>query len=301
MRKLSSLVVILLLGAIAAAGQTSSGGNSAPAATSYGAAVRKNIEAYLRNLYAWGPEFQVTVGPLKDGGAAGLLETTARVVTGDQKDSAKIFVSRDGKYMFRGEMADLSKDPLAEVRAKLQTQNAPSTGDPKAPVTLVEFADFQCPTCRQLHDLLRTTLPRYPQVRLVFKDFPLSNLHTWARTAALAARCAYNQDPKVFWPLYDRIYDDQEIISTENAWQKMLDYATQAGLNGDSFKSCMVSTEAAKAVDDSFANGQALEISSTPTIFVNGRRMVGADHILLEQYIRYELARKKAQTAGTKP
>ena len=281
--------------------QTPAGASPAPAPTLDDAAVRRNIEAYLRNVYAWGPDIHVTLGPLKDAGAAGLLETTAEVSMGEQKDAAKLYVSRDGKFLFRGEMADLSKDPLAEVRAKLQTRDAPVLGNANAPITIVEFADFECPVCRQLHDLLRTMLPSYPQVRLIFKDFPLTKLHPWARTAAIAGRCAYNQDPKAFWKLYDKIYDDQEVISAENVWDKTLDYALQAGLNLDAFKTCLASPEAAKAVDENVANGQAVEVTSTPTLFVNGRRMTGADHTLLEQYIRYELAQKKAQKQTGKP
>ena len=89
------------------------------------------------------------------------------------------------------------------------------------------------------------------------------------------------------------IYDNQEIISAENAWMKMTDFAGQAGLNADAFRACMASPEAGAAVDASRANGQKLDVNSTPTIFVNGRRVVGADPHLLEQYIQYEIARQK--------
>src|SRR5437660_10955013 len=92
-------------------------------------------------------------------------------------------------------------------------------------------------------------LPTYTgKVRVVFKDFPLEQLHPWARTAAIAGRCAYQQDPKAFWKMYDVIYDNQEIISASNAWTKMMDYAAQTGLDADAFKSCMAGTEACAAV-----------------------------------------------------
>jgi protein-disulfide isomerase len=164
---------------------------------------------------------------------------------------------------------------------------------PKASVTLVEFSDFECPVCRSLHDVLRGMLPNYPQVRVVFKDFPLESLHPWARTAALAGRCAYQQDPKAFWKVYDAIYDQQEVISAANAWTKMADFAAAAGVNPDTFKACMASPDAGAAIDASRTNGQQLDVASTPTVFVNGRRLVGADPRLLEQYIKYELAQPK--------
>ncbi len=252
--------------------------------------LQKNVESYLRHLYALGPNVQLTVSAPKESEVPGLLETTVDVKDGENSQAAKFYLSKDGKYLVRGEVSDLSKDPMAETRALLQTKDAPSLGDSKAPVTLVEFSDFECPVCRSLHDVLRGMLPNYPQVRVVFKDFPLESLHPWARTAALGGHCAYEQNPSAFWKVYDLIYDHQELISASNAWTKMTDFAGQAGLNADAFRACMASPAAGAAIEASKANGQRLEVGSTPTVFVNGRRMVGADAHLLEQYIQYELA-----------
>ena len=259
--------------------------------------VQKKIEAYLRNVYALGPDTDVRVGTPKDTEVPGLQEVAIEVKIGENTDSVKFYVSKDGKYLLRGELSDLTKDPLAETREQLQINDAPSLGNPKAPITLVEFSDFECPVCRSLHDVLRGLLPKYPTVRVVFKDFPLDQIHPWARTAAIAGRCAYQLNPQAFWKVYDLIYDSQEVISAANAWNKMQDFAGQAGLSQDAFKACMAAPEAAAAVEASRANGMKLEIGSTPTVFVNGRRMVGADSRLLEQYLNYELA----QLAGSKP
>jgi len=253
---------------------------------------QKEIEAYLRNLYAFGPDVKLVVGPLKQSDVEGLLETNVDVAMGANKQAAKFFVSKDGKFLFRGELSDLTKDPLAENLAQIRTTDAPAMGDPKAPVTIVEYSDFECPVCRNLHDVLRGMLPSYgAKIRVIFKDFPIDQIHPWARTAALAGRCAYQQDPKAFWKVYDLIYDNQDIISAGNAWTKMTDYAEQSRLDVSTFKSCLGSPEASAAVNASRANGEKLEVSSTPTVFVNGRRMVGADQHLLEQYINYELAK----------
>jgi len=261
--------------------------------------IQKNVEVYLRNLYAFGPEVLLTVGPLKETPIAGLMETDIAVKIGEDKQVAQFYVSKDGKFLFRGELSDLSKDPLAETRAKIQTKDAAVLGPTNAPVTLVEFSDFECPVCRNLHDALRLLLQKYgQQIRVIFKDYPIQQIHPWARTAAIAGRCAYKQDPQAFWKVYDQIYDHQEIISAENAWDKMLDYAGQSGLNVDTFKSCMASPEPGAAIDSSLANGQKLDVNSTPTIFVNGRRLVGADAHLIEQYIQYELARPKSEKSN---
>jgi protein-disulfide isomerase len=275
---------------------------AAPAAPASAAQlpIQKSVEAYLRNLYAFGPETAVSVAPPKDIGVEGLQELDIEVRVGQNQQTGKVYVTKDGKYMFRGELSELSKDPLAENRAQLQTKDSPSLGPANAPVTLVEFSDFECPVCRSLHNVLRGLLPNYPQVRVVFKDFPLEQLHPWARTAALAGRCAYQQDASAFWKMYDLIYDSQDVISAETAWNKMMDFAGQSGLNPDAFKACMASPEAGAAVNASRENGIQLEVGSTPTIFVNGRRIVGADQHLLEQYIKYELDQRKTQKAASK-
>jgi protein-disulfide isomerase len=293
-KKLLSITAVLAvsLGSPATRAQQPSAGSSSTTAAPQ-TQIQKTVEAYLRHLYAFGPDVQLAVSAPKESEVPGLLETSVVLKTGENTENAKLYVSKDGKYLIRGEVSELAKDPLAQNRALIQTKDAPSLGDPKAPVTLVEYSDFECPVCRSLHDVLRGMLQNYPQVRVVFKDFPIEALHPWARTAALAGRCAYQQDPNAFWKMYDAIYDSQEIISAENAWTKMSEYAVQAGLNAEAFRSCMASPEAGAAVDASRANGQQLDVNSTPTVFINGRRIVGADPHLLEQYIQYELAQPK--------
>ena len=302
MKKSLPLTGILALSLVmpAARAQQPQATAAAAPASSVQSPMQKTVEAYLRNLYAFGADTVVKIGAPKDIGIEGLLEVDVAVKLGENEQTGKVYVTKDGKYMFRGEVSDLSKDPMVETRAQLETKDSPSLGPANAPVTLVEFSDFECPVCRALHDALRGMLPNYPQLRVVFKDFPLEQIHPWARTAALAGRCAYQQSSAAFWKMYDLIYDGQDLISPENAWGKMSDFASQSGLNADVFKACMASPEAGAAVDASRANGILLEVGSTPTMFVNGRRIVGADPHTLEQYIKYELDHLKIQKAASK-
>jgi len=294
-----SLSIIFFSGMLACGARAQQAKPATAPAPTVPSPTQKNIEAYLRHLYAFGPDVVLVVGTPGESPVEGLLETTINLTIGENKQTVKFYISRDGKFLFRGDLSDMTKDPLAESRAQIQMKDAPSLGDAKAAVTLVEYSDFECPVCRNLHDVLRGMLPNYAgKVRLVFKDFPLEQLHPWARTAAIAGRCAYQQDPQAFWKMYDFIYDNQEIISAANAWTKMMDYAGQSGLDADAFKACMAGPEAGAAVNASRANGEQLDVNSTPTVFVNGRRLVGADPHLLEQYINYELAQlKSAKTA----
>jgi protein-disulfide isomerase len=253
--------------------------------------LEQRVEQYLRNYYAWGPSFEVKVGPAKSTPIPDILEVPVTVSMGGQGDTASVYVSKDGKFMFRGELSDMSVDLFAETRAKLQVGNSPSIGPADAKVTLVEFADFECPSCRELDRILREVLPSHPEVRLVYKDYPLTDIHPWAMTAAIAGQCASQQGPQAFWKLHDSIFDAQQLISPANASDKINDLANQAGLNLDAFRTCIASPEPTHAIEASIEQGHTLNVNSTPTIFANGRRIVGADRVLVDQLIQFELAR----------
>jgi protein-disulfide isomerase len=284
-----ALFASLVVASASALGQQQPAGSASPE-------TQKKIEGFLRNYFALGPEFKIIVGAPKELGSSGLSEVPIQVKSSNGDDDIKMYLTKDRRYLLRGEINDLTVDPLAENLSRMKLEGAPVYGDPNAPITVVEYSDFECPVCRNLHDAIRGMLPNYPQVKIIFKDYPIEQIHPWARTAALAGRCAYHQDPEAFWKMYDLIYDHQELISASNAYDKMLDYAARAGLNTDAFKSCLASSQAASEVDASIANANLLEVRSTPTLFINGRRLVGADPHALQQYVDYEANRLKSKS-----
>lgn len=249
--------------------------------------VETRVEQYLRNLYAWSPNFEVKVGPSKPSPIAELLEVPVTVSMGGQSDTAVVYVSRSGNFLIRGDLTDMSLDPFAETRSKLQVGTSPSMGPENAKITLFEFADFECPSCRQLDLVLRELLSQHPEIRLVFKHFPLTNIHPWAMTAAIASQCAYQQSPAAFWKMHDSIFDAQDVISPSNVWDKMLDLANQQGLNAETFRTCMTNPEVANQLKETIEEGHALAITATPTTFINGRRIVGPDKSLIEQDLAF--------------
>jgi protein-disulfide isomerase len=264
------------------------------------AQVLKNSEGFVRRLFAWGPEFQVKLGPASQSPAPGYYLVPVQITFGGQSDTGVLYISKDGKTLLRGELFDTSADPFAGNRAKLHLDGNPSKGPADARVTLVEFSDFQCPHCRQLYETMKTLAPRYPQIRIVFKDLPIAALHPWAETAALGGRCAYMQSPDSFWKIHDGLFENQDFISAANIWERLLELAGQAGLDKDAFKACLASPEAAKAIEANIEDAKVLSVNSTPTVFVNGRPVVGGDPTTLLQYIDYELGGKQAARSPAK-
>lgn len=298
MRRKLVLCILLLFTVfrIPSHAQSTSGKEKSPAPkgpdspTTKSETVETRVEEYLRNLYAWGPAYDVKVGPSKPSPIAELLEVPVTVSMGGQSDTAVVYVSKTGNFLLRGELTDMSVDPFADTRSKLHVGNSPSIGPEDAKITLIEFADFECPSCRALDLVLRDLLSRHPEVRLVFKHYPLTDIHPWAMTAAIASQCAYQQSPAAFWKIHDAIFDAQDVISPSNVWDKMQELAKQLGLNPDAYSACMINPDTANQVNATMKEGHALTVTATPTTFVNSRRIVGPDKSLLEQYISFSYA-----------
>lgn len=276
---------VLLVLALCLAG-ISNAQTVAPAPTE----LQRKVETFVRKLFAWGPQYEVKVSQPSPSSVPGYLQVNVEVLFQGQSDNAVMYVSTDGRYLLRGDLHDLQVDPFAANRAKLTVEGHPAKGPANARVTLVEFSDFQCPSCRALHQALKTILPKYPQLRVVYKDLPLAQIHPWAVTAAIAGRCAFMQNPANFWKYHDSLFDNQENIRPDNAWERILELATQAGYDPAAMRACMIAPEPKAAVEASVKEAQALRIANTPTVFVNGRRITGGDPATLEQYIAYELA-----------
>jgi len=288
----SALLVFLIAGS--AAGQAPAPPPAAqPSVSPEQAHLLKASEEFVRHFFGWGPDVQVTLGPLGPSPAAEFYTVPIQVKVGEQTQTGEVFVSKDGKTLLRGELYDMNVDPFAANRAKVHIENNPSKGPGDARVTLVEFSDFECPHCRELYEALKTVETQFPQVRVVYKDFPLTSIHPWAQTAAIGGRCAYEQNPQAFWKMHDSIFDNQDVLSPENVWDKLVGFAKDAGLDADTFKACLSSPDAEKAVNANHADGVALEVGSTPTVFINGRPIVGGDTESLIRIIAFELAAKK--------
>ncbi len=160
------------------------------------------------------------------------------------------------------------------VRYKIPTDGFPSLGPANAPITLVEFADFQCPFCREWEQqTYQPLLAAYPgKIRFVYRDFPLTSIHPNAMPAAEAAQCANEQGQ--FWPFHDKLFSGDTL--SDAVYQQ---YAQELGLDMTKFNACLTAHKYASQIqaDSDFAVN--LGINSTPTFFINGLAVVGAQPI----------------------
>jgi protein-disulfide isomerase len=165
----------------------------------------------------------------------------------------------------------------------------PSLGPASAPVTIIEFSDFQCPFCQRAVPTLKQVRAKYgDKVRLVWKDFPLTQIHPQAFKAAEAARCAADQGK--FWEFHDQMFGNQQALQLDS----LKKYAADMGLDAAKFNECLDSSKYAETVRTGVAAGQKLGVNSTPTLYINGRALQGAQPFeTFEAMIDDELARVK--------
>jgi protein-disulfide isomerase len=143
-------------------------------------------------------------------------------------------------------------------------------GPRSAPVTLVEYGDYQCPYCGQAHEILQTlTAALSDQVRLVFRNFPLVTVHPDAELAAEAAEAAAAQG--AFWEMHDTLYENQDRLSEPD----LLAYAAGLGLDTDRFAADLAAHTFEPRVREDFSSGVRSGVNGTPTFFINGRRHDG--------------------------
>ncbi len=179
------------------------------------------------------------------------------------------------------------KIALAPPRADVGADDDPFMGPQDAPVTLVEFSDFQCPYCRSVQSVLKRLMTAYHgQLKLVFRDFPLRQIHPEAQKAAEAAQCANDQGQ--FWQYHDRLF-----AVTELGGEALKQYAVELGLDAEQFDTCLDSEKYSQEVQNDIDDAIAVGVNATPSFFVNGLPINGA--VPFERFVEMvELALARA-------
>jgi protein-disulfide isomerase len=194
-------------------------------------------------------------------------------------------------------IAGFLSSPAAQVASGrlIGVDDDPALGDPKAKVTIIEFGDYQCPSCRmfwkEVEPRLRKDYVDTGKVRLVYRDFPIVQLHPEAALAAVAANCAGAQDK--YWQYHDKVFREQynkgdDLVRFKDADLKK--WAKDLNLDAAAFNACVDSGRYSDEVAKDMADGDGIGIQGTPTFFINGRVVGGAQpYPVFRQIIEEEL------------
>jgi protein-disulfide isomerase len=184
----------------------------------------------------------------------------------------------------------LLKEPTS-ARHNVSGERGFSRGPKDAPITIVEFSDFQCPFCKTANATVKQVLDKYPgKVRLVFRDYPLATLHPQAPKAHEAARCAGDQSK--FWEYHDLLFERSPKMAAADLKQ----YAQELKLDAAAFNQCLDSGKHAAEVEKDFKEGAGLGLTGTPSFFINGKQLVGAQPLAaFQRVVDGELAKVAAK------
>lgn len=241
----------------------------------------RTIERQVRAYYSVPSDVTVTIGELKPSEFPAYDSVAVTLNTGTAKRDYDFLVSKDRKTLIRMTKLDLTKDPYEEVAKKIDLNGRPIRGNKNAKVIAVNFDDFECPFCSRMHQtLFPELLKEYgDRVAFVYKDFPLSEIHPWATHAAVDANCLGAQNGDAYWDFADYIHSNQGEINSEkgrDAQFAALDKLTLAqgqkhNVDLTKLQSC-VKAQDTSAVQASVRQGESVDVSATPTMFVNGMK-----------------------------
>jgi protein-disulfide isomerase len=242
----------------------------------------ETVNAFMQQMFGHDPSVTWKVLEIKPAEAEGLAEITVALSLPQGKQNQKLYVTPDGHHAVVGDIIPFGPHPFDDAREKLQKGiTGPALGPADAPVTMVEFSDLQCPYCKQAQPTIDKLLGEEKNARLVFQNFPLPS-HNWAAKGADYADCVAKTSTEAFWKFIHSVYDAQADITPENADEKLTAWAGQAGVKGSEVAKCSASAEASGRVQHSIALGASVDVTSTPTLFINGRKINNVNGVPLE-------------------
>lgn len=277
---LNSILIVILLSAFGVAQQTPATKPSlrerdkpagpAPAA---GLPSEATVDSFLQQTFGWEKDVTWKISSIKPASVYGLAEVTVVLATPQGQQLSKFYVSADGEHALVGDIIPFGPRPFDPAKRALEKGiNGPQRGPKDSPVTIVEFGDLQCPACKAAQPAIEALIAANPTARFVFQNFPL-DMHNWAAKGAAYADCVGRASNDAFWKFIAKTYESQADITAENADEKLTAIAAASGVKGADIAACAAKPETKARVDASLALGKAVDVTSTPTLFINGRKI----------------------------
>lgn len=273
--------------------------------------LNRRIERQVRATFQLPPDVDVTVLSRKpNADFPNFDDLTVQLSQGDKKLIEPFLISKDDKTLARVTRMDLTKDPYAEIMKKIDVAGRPTLGNPDAKVTIVSYDDFECPFCSRIHQtLMQDILKNYAgRVRIVYKDFPLDEIHPWATHAAIDANCLAAQNNDAYWDFANVVHSNQQAI-TGNGERSLPDQFTivdkvtaeiakKHNLNDGALQACM-KAQNVNSIQASKQEGDSLGVTATPALFINGVRVDGAQPPEVLHAVIDRALRDASQNAGS--
>jgi protein-disulfide isomerase len=260
------------------------------------------IQTEIRSRYNVPAQVTIALSDPKPGNTPGYDDLVVTFTGGTHSTNHDFLISADRKTLAHMEKIDISQD----LMSKIDVKGRPVKGNPSAKVTIVNFDDFQCPFCSRMHaTLFDSVFKDYAdKIRVIYKDYPLVEIHPWAMHAAIDGNCLGDQNSPAYWDFADYVHANQKAIAGKSRTEAFSnldaaarDQAQKHQLDQAKLQACMQKQDET-AVRASMAEGDKLGVDSTPTLLVNGERFTGA---VPEQELRAVLDRALTESGQQAP
>jgi protein-disulfide isomerase len=242
------------------------------------------VESFLHEQFGYQSDMTWKISSIRPSPIQGLAEVTVVLANQQGQQLTRFYVSPDGERALIGEIIPFGAKPFDPAKKALEKGiTGPSRGPKDAAVTIVEFGDLQCPACKAAQPTIEALVAAEPQARFVFQNFPLE-MHNWAAKSAAYSDCVGRASNDAFWKFISKTYETQAEITAENADEKLTALADGAGVKGSEIAACATQPETKARVDASIALGKKVDVSGTPTLYINGRKIGSFDNRLSEVY-----------------
>lgn len=284
-RLLAPFIAVLLLGAALPAQQKTD-----PALPS-----EETVNSFMQQTFGYDSSVTWKVASIRPSEAPGLAEVVVVVGNTQGQQVTTFYVTQDGKHALVGDMIPFGAKPYEPARAALEKgMNGVAKGPAESKVTIVEFSDLQCPHCKEAQPIIEKLLADEPNAKFILQQYPLPS-HNWAAKGAAYADCVGRTNKDAFWKFVQSVFDAQNDITESNADEKFTELAEKSGVKGADIAACAAKPATKSRVDASVALGGAVGVNSTPTFFVNGRRIANINGM------PYEVLKELVEYAGKQP
>lgn len=241
----------------------------APTAAAVNLPSEATVNSFLQATFGYEPEVSWRIVSIKP--AMGLAEVNVVLASPHGQQASRFYVTPDGEHAVFGDLNPFGAKPFDPVRKILEKGiTGPAKGPKNAPVTIVEFGDLQCPACKAAQPAIEALIAAAPTARFVFQNFPLE-MHNWAAKGAAYADCVGLASNDAFWKFIAKTYETQGDITAENADEKLTAIADGVGVKGADIAGCATTPVTKAHVDASIELGKQVNVTGTPTLFINGR------------------------------
>ena len=268
------------------------------------------VDSYLKSMLGFDVNRIWRVEAIQKTTAPGVSKVTAMV--SERGPNAKVltavfFVLPDGKHLISGDANGISPfgaQPFEANRALLQAKaNGPAHGSASKDLMLVEFADLQCPHCKDAQPTIDKLVKDFPKARVVFQNYPLVDIHPYAFQAAAYGACIAKKSSDAFFTFAQAVYDTQGALLPDSAEQTLNNAATKAGADPTAISFCANSDQTKAEINASIALANELGVDQTPMLSINGRliSISAIPYETLKQLIQFQAELDGVSAAAASP